>query len=153
MTAVLYFSASGAAYETHAYTKADIAELVDRRGLQSLTSGDRQFDYWFAPSAQKCQARTNRTATELLLATTTFTARTVPLLRGCVVVTTHDPDGTPSGLSEQQLDLLVDRSHSLTRGDERALTRRIVRDGRRRRLAEAAPTALPATGPRPPVPH
>ena len=107
MNTVLYFSTRGVVYETRAYSKADIAELVHEQGLQCLTSSDRQFDFWFSPSMHRCQRRANQAATELLLATTDFTARSVPLLRGCVVVATHDADGDLDGLSWQQLDLLV----------------------------------------------
>lgn len=141
MNTILYFSPSGAIYETRAYTKTDIAQLVDDRGLQSLTSSDRQFDFWFAPSTQGCQQHINAGATEMLLATSNFTARTVPLLRGCVVVATHDGDGDLDGLSWQQLDLLVHRRRSLSKRDERVLARRIARDERRRqRRADAAST-------------
>jgi hypothetical protein len=69
----------------------------------------------------------------LLLATTRFTAKTVPLLRGGVAVATHDSDGDLDGLSWQQLDLLVRRSRSLTKRDDRVLNRRITRDLRRQR--------------------
>ena len=139
MNTILYFSPNGVVFETRAYTKADIAQLVHDQGLQCLTSADRQFDFWFTPSMRRCQRRANQSATELLLATTTFTAKTVPMLRGCVVVATHDADGDLDGLSWQQLDLLVRRSRSLTKRDERVLSRRIVRgDRRQRRNAEAA---------------
>jgi hypothetical protein len=149
MNTVLYVSANGAVYETGAYSQADIDQLVHDRGLQSLTSADRQFDFWFSPSIRGCQRRTNRIATELLLATTCFTARTVPLLRGCIVVATHNADGDLDGLSWQQLDLLAQRNCSLTKRDERVLNRRIIRDDcRQRRTAETvqpvcAPGSLP----------
>jgi hypothetical protein len=155
MNTVLYFHPNGTAYETRAYTKADIAQLVADRGLQCLTSADRQFDFWFSPSTRPCQRGANRTATELLLATTNFTAKNVPLLRGCVVVATHDADGDLDGLSWAQLDLLVRRNASLTKRDERALNRRIARDSRRQRPdgePAAAPAVRPAT-PRTAVPH
>ena len=146
MNTVLYFSPRGAVYETRAYSKADIAELVHDRGLVCLTSTDRQYDFWFTPSARRCQRRANRSATELLLATTNFTAKTVPLLRGCIVVATHDSDGDLDGLSWQQLDDLMGKSRSLTKRDERMLSRRIVRDDRRQRPT-AAPAPLPSTAP------
>lgn len=133
MNTVLYFSTSGVAYETRAYTKADIAQLVNDQGLQCLTSADGQFDFWFTPSTRRCQRRANQVATELLLATTSFKARTVPLLRGCVVVATHDADGDLDGLSWQQLDLLPEKRRSLTKRDERVLNRRFARDDRRHR--------------------
>src|SRR5689334_7563392 len=107
MNTILYFCPTGIALETRAYSQADIAELVKDYGLESLTSTDRQFDFWFTPSTRSCQRRPNRRATGLLLATTRFTAKTVPLLRGGVVVATHDADGDLDGLSWQQLDLLV----------------------------------------------
>src|SRR6478735_10221562 len=140
MNTVLYFSPSGVAYETRAYSTADIAELVSDYGLESLTSTDRQFDFWFTRSTQRCQRRPNRAAVRLLLATTNFTAKTVPLLRGCVVVATHDSDGDLDGLSWEQLDLLAQRNRAVTAKEERVLNRRIMRDQRRlRRSTEAAP--------------
>ena len=133
MNTVLYSSPTGVVYETQAYTQADIADLVHDRGLQCLTSTDRQFDFWFTPSTPGCQRRVNRFATELLLSTTNFTAKTVPLLHGGVVVATHDADGDLDGLSWKQLDLVVERCRALTKREERKLSRRILRDARRTR--------------------
>ena len=131
MNTVLYFSPGGLVYETRAYSKSDIAELVQNYGLESLTSTDRRFDFWFTPSARHCKRAVNRSATEMLLATTGFTAKTVPLLRGGVVLATHDSDGDLDGLSWQQLDLLIKLSATITRRDDRVLNRRIGRDERR----------------------
>ncbi|MDZ4266012.1 MAG: hypothetical protein U1D00_10015 [Mycobacterium sp.] len=142
MNTVLYISADGAVHETRAYTKADIDQLVHDKGLHCLTSSDRQFDFWFSPAARGCQRSVNLRATEFLLATTSFTAKSVPLLRGAVVVATHDADGDLDGLSWQQLDLLAGRHRSLTRADERVLRRRSMRDDRRQR--RSAPAAQPA---------
>jgi hypothetical protein len=143
MNTVLYFSTNGPVYETRAYTKADIAQLVNDRGLVCLTSSNRQFDFWFAPSAHGCQRRVNQSATELLLATTSFTAKSVPLLRGCVVLATHDSDGDLDGLSWKQLDELAERNRSLTKRDERVLNRRIARDSERLRRAAKTPESAP----------
>ncbi len=83
MNTVLYISADGAVHETRAYSKADIDQLVHDKGLHCLTSSDRQFDFWFSPAARGgCQRSANLRATEFLLATTSFTAKSVPLLRG-----------------------------------------------------------------------
>lgn len=142
MNTVLYFSAKGAVYETRAYSPADITRLIQDQGLQSLTSADRQFDFWFSPSTHGCQRRVNRNATELLLATTTLDAKSVPLLRGAVVIATHDCDGDLDGLSWQQLDLLATRSRALTKRDDRLLTRRIVRAERHLRR-DGVPVATP----------
>ncbi len=153
MNTVLYIHPNGVAYETRAYSKTDIAQLVADRGLQCLTSADRQFDFWFSPTTRPCHGA-NQTATELLLVTTDFTAKTVPLLHGCVVVATHDADGDLDGLSWEQLDLLARRNSTVTKRDERVLERRIARDNRRVRRSTAAPAAaaVPAN-PRAAVPH
>jgi hypothetical protein len=90
-----------------------------------------QFDFWFTPSTRRCRRKVNRSATEMLLATTRFTAKTVPLFRGGVVVATHDSAGELDGLSWQQLDLLIQNSCTLTGRDDRVLSRRITRDERR----------------------
>jgi hypothetical protein len=155
MNTVLYFSATGTVYETRAYSNADIDQLVQAQGLQCLSSEDRQFDFWFSPSTHGCQRLTNRSATEVLLTTTSFTAKTVPLLRGCVVVATHDSDGDLDGLSWQQLDLLVEKNRSLTKRDDRILNRRIDRDDRRQqRNAEVAQAvSIPTAVHRTPVMH
>ncbi|MBB2989172.1 hypothetical protein FHR72_000629 [Mycolicibacterium iranicum] len=148
MNTVLYFSPRGAVYETRAYTKADIEKLMHDQGLYCLTSTDRQFDFWFSPSTPGCQRRVNRAATELLMATTNFSAKSVPLLRGCVVVATHDADGDLDGLSWQQLDQLVQHSNSISKRDDRALDRRIAKDATRHRR-KAVPAAAPAPAPAP----
>ncbi|SBS76057.1 conserved hypothetical protein [uncultured Mycobacterium sp.] len=146
MNTVLYFSTRGTVYETRAYTKADIDRLVQDHQLHCLTSSDRQFDFWFSPSRPGCQSRVNERATELLLATTNFTAKSVPLLPGCIVVATHDADGDLDGLSWEQLDLLVHRNRSVTDRDLRILDRRIQRHDRlqARRSRPAAVKAAPA---------
>lgn len=131
MNTILYFSPEGAVYETRAYSNADIVRLVHDYGLESLTSSDRQFDFWFTPTTRRCRRTVNRSATEMLLATTRFTAKTVPLLYGAVVVATHDSVGDLDGLSWRQLDLLSQRSTTLTRRDDRVLDRRIKREERR----------------------
>lgn len=146
MNTVLYFSPNGVVYETRAYSNADITELVHDCGLESLTSTDRQFDFWFTPSTKRCQRRVNRSATEMLLATTQFTAKTVPLLRGGVVVATHDSDGDLDGLSWQQLELLVQKNRARTRREDRVLSRRIKRgESRRGRNLESADAPAPVT--------
>ncbi|GCB00797.1 hypothetical protein [Mycolicibacterium sp. NCC-Tsukiji] len=151
MNTVLYFSTNGPVYETRAYTPADITDLIHGQRLQCLTSTDRQFDFWFSPTSRRCQRRINRKATELLLATTTFTAKTVPLLRGSIVLASHDADGDLDGLSWLQLDQLSGLNRTLTARDERILNRRIMREERRLRgetaaaKARRAAAATPAT--------
>jgi hypothetical protein len=141
MNTILYCSANGAIYETRAYSKSDIDQLIHDQGLQCLTSADGQFDFWFSPSNLRCQRRINRPATELLLATTSFTAKSVPLLRGAVVIAAHDFEGDLDGLSWKQLDLLIERNQSVTKRDERVLNRREMRDRKQRRTEKPAAAA------------
>jgi hypothetical protein len=131
MNTVLYVNPDGVVYETRAYSNADIAGLVHDYGLESLSSADRQFDFWFTPSTRRCRRNVNRSATELLLATTRFTAKTVPLLCGAVVIATHDSAGELDGLTWQQLGLLIRHSRTVTSRDDRVLNRRIKRVARR----------------------
>ncbi|WP_197374812.1 hypothetical protein [Mycolicibacterium baixiangningiae] len=144
MNTVLYVNPKGVVYETRAFSKADIADLVSDYGLKNLSSGDRQFDFWFTPTTRRCQRRVNRTATELLLAATGFTASNVPLLSGGVVVATHDSDGDLDGLSWQQLDQLAQSIRTLTKRECRVLTRRFNRADGRLRRRPATPAAVPA---------
>ncbi|WP_445167730.1 hypothetical protein ACTXG7_28770 [Mycolicibacterium sp. Dal123E01] len=155
MNTVLYFSTRGTVFETRAYTKADIDLLIQDHQLHCLTSTDRQFDFWFSPSRPGCQSRVNVRATELFLATTKFTGKSVPLLPGCIVVATHDADGDLDGLSWQQLDLLTKRNRALTDRDLRVLDRRIQRHDRRqaRQSRPAAVVPTPIAKPRTPVAH
>ena len=140
MNTVLYVSPNGVVYETRAYSKTDIAALVHDFALESLTSADRQFDFWFTPSTRRCH-HVNRSATEILLTTTRFSAKTVPLLRGAVVVATHDSDGVLDGLSWQQLDLLAQSNRTLSRHESRVLNRRIACDARHQRRTLAGTDA------------
>lgn len=150
MNTVLYVSPDGVVHETRAYSKTDIAALVSDYGLENLASSDRQFDFWFTPSTRRCQRRVNCLATELLLATTNFTAKTVPLLHGAVVVATHDTDGDLDGLSWQQLDELAQLNRSLTKRDIRVLSRRVERAARRRqRPAKTTTPAVTVVAPQP----
>jgi hypothetical protein len=151
MNTVLYFSASGTVYETRAYSQADIDRLIQDHGLACLTSSDRQFDFWFSPSPRGCQRRVNRTATELLLTTTQLNAKTVPLLRGAVVIATHDSDGDLDGLSWQQLDQLAALHRPLSKRDDRALNRRILRENRKRRTVAVPAAPVPVSCARPRV--
>jgi len=148
MNTVLYCSTRGPVYETRAYTKADIDRLVQDHQLHCLTSTDRQFDFWFSPSRPGCQSRVNVRATELFLATTNFTAKSVPLLPGAIVVASHDADGDLDGLSWQQLDELVCRNRALSDRELRILDRRIARHDRRQarhsRIAAVTPARVPA---------
>jgi hypothetical protein len=82
----------------------DIAGYLSAGRVESLstTSYFGHLDFWFHPVGPMSQS-VNRPATELLLSATELTARTVPLLRGRVVLTSHDADGELAGLTRQQI--------------------------------------------------
>jgi hypothetical protein len=140
MNTVLYFSANGTAFETHAFGKTDLDQLIQAQQLQHLTSANGQFDFWFGPTTQRCQRRVNTKATELLMATSSFTAKSVPLLHGCVVVATRDHDGDLDGLSWLQMDRLVESHGAVKPRDARRLGKRALREDSRRLRRKAEPT-------------
>jgi hypothetical protein len=149
MNTVLYFSANGAAYETSAFGKADLDQLIQGHHLRHLTSADGQFDFWFSPTTHRCQRRVNTKATELLMATSGLSAKSVPLLHGSVVVATHDHDGDLDGLSWAQMELLVEKWGNMTARAARRLGKRVLREGSRiqRRNAEVTPKVSTRTTP------
>lgn len=81
----------------------DIAELVRNSHLETLASANNLFDFWFTPSTRPAHQRINRFATEILLANTCFTAGNVRVLRGSIVVASHDHDGHLTGLTRAQI--------------------------------------------------
>lgn len=76
-----------------------------RRGrhLESLTSTASAVVLWFDPS----QGLANPLAAEWLLAATTFTAHTVPLLRGYIIRTGLGSTGNLAGLSQRHVNRLI----------------------------------------------
>lgn len=63
-----------------------------------------ELDFWFSPWPGLVPREANKPATELLLsASFILRPRTVPLLRGRVLVMAHDADGEPAGLTDQQI--------------------------------------------------
>lgn len=123
-------------YRIEPWSVADIAGLVRGNRLQVLTSTDGTLDFWFA---HQPWLRLNRQATELLLATTRFTAHEVPLLRGDIVIAAHDSTGQPTSLTDTQMSRLINSEPS--RREERILHRRFDRDLRAQRRTRAAAEA------------
>lgn len=134
-------SALYASHNQHLYTAgirtlADIAEL-SRGGprLETLSSTDNTFIFWFNTAdhhhGRTQQPRVNLRATELLLATTQFTGRDVPLLRGDIVITGRDSHGDFADLTDIQIRQLVNNTTGWR--DTLLLTRRLDRDLRRQR--------------------
>jgi hypothetical protein len=129
MFQTLHACENGNLYKVELDSLADIADLVQEDCLESLTSSDCTIDFWLTPSLHLNHRSVNRTATELLLATTRFDARTVPLLRGNVALASHDSDGNLAGLAEAQIRWLINSEP--TRRDEWTLGRRFSDDERR----------------------
>lgn len=132
MLITLHASHNGELYRTYLGGLHDIAELVHEspHALESATTAAGAMTFWFRP---RSRSLVNPRATELLLATTAFTARQVPLLHGDVVITGRDAHGNLHGLTSQQFEELLDYeprgTHTWT------LSRRFTRDRRQRRAA------------------
>lgn len=60
-------------------------------------------DFWFSSWPGAVPKDVNRPATELFLPAARFRPRTVPLLRGQVMLVSHDADGGLAGLSDDQV--------------------------------------------------
>jgi hypothetical protein len=126
---VLFACHNGELYKTSLLSVDDIAEIVRARHLETLTNRDG-IDFWFTPSTHRFHQRVNRKATEIFLRTTRFTASTVPLLRGIVVLTAHDAAGELAGLSDAQVNGLAAACGQISWGEDLVLSRRISRDQR-----------------------
>lgn len=127
MFPVIHVLLSGIATRVHISSVADIADLIGSPHIEAaLSSTDDiagRVDFWFSPSTHRGQ-RLNGLATELLLKATDFTARTVPFLYGPVVLTSHDHDGHPAGISQDIIDALT--PHRPTWAQQWVLARRAV---------------------------
>lgn len=137
----LHASHNGEFYRTLLRDLLDVAELVRESPsrLESATTAHGSLIMWFDP---RSHSLVNKHATELLLATTTFSARQVPLLHGNVVITGRDGHGHLDSLTEEQLQHLVNYEPGIMQA--RTLSRRFARDHRQRRAAfDAASAATP----------
>lgn len=117
----------------------DIANLVCEHRMDTITSAERQIVFWF--TVHQPMRIVNRPAVEMLIATTGFSARDVPLIRGNVVITGSSGDGGPANLNDEQVRSLANLE---TRGKAAwILEWRFVRDLREsRRQSRARSTAL-----------
>lgn len=109
MFPVIHVMLSGIATRVHISSVADIADLIGSPHIEALSSTDDiagGVDFWFSPSMHRGQ-RLNGLATELFLKATGFSARTVPFLYGPVILTSHDHDGHPAGISQGIIDALT----------------------------------------------
>ena len=95
-------------------------------------SSDHGVSLWFTVVGNR-RNEVNRLATQLLLATSTWSAAEVPLLYGPVLVAGRTPTGEPTALSMAQFEVLNNWS-TLSWRARRTLRRRIERE----RLAGSA---------------
>lgn len=139
-TYVYHAAHNGQSFQVPFSGHDDICRLVGNTPdhLDRISSGDDKLVYWWCPRGQTRPV--NRTATAFLLATTILTARSVPLLRGDVVIASHH-NGQLDGLSAEQFQQLT--GVRLSGRDERILDRRYTRD--RRQLIRAAKAHNAAT--------
>lgn len=138
MLQVLHASHNGTLYRHHLRCTADIADLIRESHLETLTSTDGEIDFWFTPSTSPGHQGVNRKATEIFLATTKFSARNVPLLRGRLVLATHTPAGELAGLTDAHMQRISQALTSTTWLQSRILDARHARDERSQRRASTA---------------
>lgn len=105
MYSALLISASGDMQELTVYSVDAVAAVVGDRWVDCLTSSDGMLDFWFG-SATSARGGPNRRATGLLVTTSGFSARTVPLLYGSVLVCSRSSEGRLLGLTGEHRERL-----------------------------------------------
>lgn len=124
----------------------DIAEHIRDTHLETIPAG--RFDFWVTPSLRPGNQQLNQPATNILFGTGPFTARSVPLLRGRVVVTAREHDGALRSMSEDEVVLLANFAYGLPWPVDLAVEWRLHRaarpQNRRHRAEIAAANRLPA---------
>ena len=104
---------------------SDAMAAVNGMRWDALSSG-HGVSFWFTVVGNK-RNEVNRLATQLLLATSTWSADEVPLLYGPVLVAGRTPSGRPKTLSMAQFEILNTWS-TLSWRARRTLRRRIERE-------------------------
>jgi hypothetical protein len=124
----------------------DIADHIRDTHLKTIPAG--RFNFWVTPSLRTGDQQLNQPATKILFGTGPFTARSVPLLRGTVVVTAREHDGALRSMSEDEVMLLANFAYELPWPADLAVEWRLHRAARpqkRRHRAEiATANRLPA---------
>jgi len=138
MLRVAHASHNGTLYMVDLQPPDGIVELVRDTNLETCTTADR-IVFWFTRSTNRAFMFPNAMATELLLATTEFTAHDVPILRGNIVITGHDSAGEPAALTTHQFDML--KNPLLSNRQKHTLQRRLARDLRQQRRQAIAENA------------
>lgn len=105
MYSALLISAAGDMQELTVYSVDAVAAIVGDRWVDCLTSSDGVLDFWFG-SVTSVRGGPNWRATGLLLTASGFSARTVPLLYGTVLVCSRSTEGQLLGLTGQHREQL-----------------------------------------------
>lgn len=93
-----------------------VQNWVRERDIEALTSSCGCFDFWTSPLLRRGGLQpVNRAATKILVGATRFSGADVPLLRGPIVITSHDHAGDVIGLTPEQIIELIDMSYHLPR--------------------------------------
>lgn len=117
----------------------DIADAIRGEYLETIPAGP--FDFWLTPSLHPGHRKLNHAATKILLGASTFTGRSVPLMRGRVVVTARDQWGHLRSLTDEEITWLADFVYGLPHLADWVVERRLERAGRRDRRRSRAERA------------
>jgi hypothetical protein len=98
MYSALLVPPGGDVREVTMYSPDAIAAILRDPHVDCLTSDDGLIDFWFRPSIPT-RYRPNPHATEFLLVNSSFTAKTVPLLYGSVIICSRSAEGRLMGLT------------------------------------------------------
>ncbi|KMO69785.1 hypothetical protein [Mycolicibacterium chlorophenolicum] len=93
-----------------------VQNWVRERDIEALTSSCGRFDFWTSPLLRRGTLQPiNRAATKILVGATRFSGADVPVLRGPIVITSHDQAGDIIGLTPEQIIQLIELSYRLPR--------------------------------------
>lgn len=135
---VLHASHNQSSYCAQISTEADLAALIRDNALEAICAHHR-LDFWTTPLLRP--SCINKPAVKMLLATSDLRAHEVPLLRGSVVIATHDEHGHLSGLTDETMHWLADLPYTLSRITDARIEWRIWRAERARRRRRRADRA------------
>jgi hypothetical protein len=100
MYSALLVPPGGDVREITVYSPDAIAAILRDPHVDCLASDDGLIDFWFRLSIPT-RYRPNRQATEFLLVNSSFTAKTVPLLYGSVIICSRNVEGRLMGLTAE----------------------------------------------------
>ena len=147
MLEAIHASHNGNLYRVQLRDRDDIADLVREHRLETVGSRDNSVVFWFTPSTHCSHMQLNKQATELLLMSTAFTARQVPLLRGNIVITGNDDTVTPPNSPRTDEQAHQQRTNRRQRDPQLAVHPRRTRPPTRLLVPPKPPGWPPSCGP------